>query len=743
MERIILPYEAPGQFARPTFAHASTAPSQVIHPTKAASDFIRAIKRRSPLIVMVTVLVGTLGAAYVVKMPAVYRAVGQIQIEPPQFDTHISIILANGSIPNLGKESIERYVPNRLARLQGRGIAEAVIQFGDLGAGKGYEGDPPAELMGNLSNRRLVPGTNIFEIALEGKDPERVTKLLRDLLYKFEDSIRTESRSGLEKAEVEAQKNLNELMLSLKTLDNEIETHTRAAPIFAPGNKYLPLEEYTIMKNDLTTKRFRYDTMKHEERIASMYPGLKEASAPPSKYKAKIDYLLERKEYYTEQLEAAARLTRNVNTDPASKRLAELLDKVMDDLEEMSALDTPQGFPDQSGIVMAHTAEEIRKLEREVNAKMNQVQQTMPAYQQYVTMQSKRELLERQIASTQERLTQFKWVNKTISSPIEILQKPTEPGGPIKPNRPMLIGLFCLLGFVMGSGVVCAFEFLDHSVKVPEHLSAGLTLPILTVIPRMRRLARLHRGGHLWTDNDPLSTEADAYRNLRASLIGVNGPKGPIVTLLVTSAKTGEGKSTTALNLALTCARAGERTLLMDVDLRRPSLAEVFGVEKHEVGLVDVLRGDMPWQQAIVRTDIPNLNFLPTGDPTNVPIEVLGTLELRQLIAAVSKGYQRVILDAPAVLGLADCRMLGRTVDAAILVVRSGAHELRPLRRAKDMLEQSRVPLAGVVFNGLTDDLDNWASYGPNILHGRANLASRQGLNSPSDEVAFAAANQD
>jgi len=125
-----------------------------------------------------------------------------------------------------------------------------------------------------------------------------------------------------------------------------------------------------------------------------------------------------------------------------------------------------------------------------------------------------------------------------------------------------------------------------------------------------------------------------------------------------------------------------------------------------------VLRGDLPWQRCVVRTDIPNLDFLPTGDPADVPIEILGALELRQLLNALSGHYDRVILDGPAILGLADCRMLGRVVDAALMVVRSGAHELPPLQRAKAMLEQSRVALAGIVFNGLTEDYENWSSYG-------------------------------
>jgi capsular exopolysaccharide synthesis family protein len=301
----------------------------------------------------------------------------------------------------------------------------------------------------------------------------------------------------------------------------------------------------------------------------------------------------------------------------------------------------------------------------------------------------------------------------------------------------MNIAMGLALSFGLGIGLVCLLEYLDHSVKVPEHLTIGLTLPLLGVVPRIRRTALVHRGGHLWTPGDPASIEADAYRNLRASLLGADDRLGPIATLLVTSAKAGEGKSTTALNLAATCARAGERTLLMDVDLRRPSLAEVFDRnDGHELGLVDVLRGELPWQRTVVRTDIANLDFLPTGDTREIPIEILGTLELRQLLIALAGHYDRVILDGPAVLGLADCRMLGRVVDAALLVVRSGTHEMRPLQRAKAMLEQSHVVIAGVIFNGLHDDFENWSSYGPYTPYGTDGHGdrSRDGLDGPGDE---------
>jgi polysaccharide biosynthesis transport protein len=360
----------------------------------------------------------------------------------------------------------------------------------------------------------------------------------------------------------------------------------------------------------------------------------------------------------------------------------------------------------------------------------------MPEHQKFHDLLDEQKRLIERIAGLQMKIWEFEMVSRSRKEPITILAAVAEPTVPVRPKRALNIAAIIILSFGLGIGLVCLREHLDHSVKFPEHLTAGLTLPLFGVVPRIRRTATIHRGGHLWTPGAPDSIEADAYRNLRASLVGVSDRKGPIVTLLVTSAKAGEGKSTTALNLAATCARAGERTLLMDVDLRRPSLAGVFQDEdENPLGLVDVLRGDLPWQRTVVRTDIPNLDFLPTGDTRGVPIEILGTLELRQLLIGLSNHYDRVILDGPAVLGLADCRMLGRVVDASILVVRSGSLELRPLQHAKAMLEQSHVVIAGVVFNGLKEDLQHWSSYGPETPYGYSDGASSGRKLTPAERL--------
>ena len=346
-----------------------------------------------------------------------------------------------------------------------------------------------------------------------------------------------------------------------------------------------------------------------------------------------------------------------------------------------------------------------------------EMQKSIPEHQKILAMFHDRDERSEQIVRMEERMIEFGILKmQIVNSPcVKMLSSIVEPTAPIKPNRPLLIALGFFASFGLGIGLVCLLEHVDHSVKVPEHVSQGLTLPLLGVVPRIRRSALTHRAGHLWTHATPDSIEADAYRNIRASLLGIADKRGPIVTLLVTSAKAGEGKSTTALNLAATCARAGERTLLLDVDLRRPSLRDVFIDDDPEAeihGLVDVLRGELPWQRTVRHTELPNLDFIPTGDTRSIPIEILGTLELRQLLVALSHHYDRVILDGPAVLGLADCRVLGRIVDSSLLVVRSGSMQLMTLHRAKVMLEQSHVAIAGVVFNGLSEDINNWSSYG-------------------------------
>lgn len=711
MDRIVHAAVTPSPFGPPGATSpalnqgemALGAPSPTM-PRKVASDYFRALRRGSWLAVTVASLVIAPGSVYVARQPNVYRAHATIRIEPPSFDERVATIVPHAEVGSVSRETQEKYVPNLLAELRGRRLAERAAANTELHLPPEAIEDAVNVLLGLTSRRHA--DSNTFDVFLEWTDQERVATLLNGLLEEFQQSARTESTRAITHSENMAAGNLKVLGQQLEELKRKIDTAMKDTPYLTPDGKNTLFDEQLQVTTLLMQKRARGDELAQQQRSFQFMP--QHRAPQPHPHQHEIDHLLELKDRYAEQLRNIRRLSRHPDRDPAGKHYTRLLEKTVQDLEYLESL--PVATDDNSDLLsqfMAHHQEDVVKLEREVKDIQAEIQASMPTYQGFLALLDERERLQNSHDAMKERLEEFRFLENSSNEPVTILQPAVEPIVPVRPKRSLTLALVVVLGLGLGCGLVCLLEMTDRRVKAPDQLMIGLSLPLLGVVPRIRRVRNMLRGGHLWTPGSPESIEADAFRNVRASLLGSS--RRSFVTLLVTSARSSEGKSTTALNLAATCALAGERTLLMEVDLRRPSLGPVFGGEQG-LGLVDALRGEAPWQKAVVRTDIPNLDVLPCGDPRGVPVEVLGTLEMRQLLAAVSGHYHRVILDGPAVLGLADSRTLGRMVDASILVVRSGASDLTPLQRAKAMLELSSVLIAGVVFNALTEDFTNWSS---------------------------------
>jgi succinoglycan biosynthesis transport protein ExoP len=685
---------------------------------KTPSDYLRAIRRRIALVLAVAIPLATAGTLYVLRMPATYLVTARIEVKAPKVDINIARIVSRGDLTAGGGDAAdERYIPDTLAMLNDKGVAEETLFDRALGLpASALEGEAAAELASKIKYRQL-PLSHLYDVTLEGRDPNRITRTLNLHIEKFKRRAARESGDANEMARSQASTMVTKLTEELKNLEKDLTEHVKNSTSLAPGGRSLTEAQYDMLRQRLGYQQDSATNLRRQAQLDSMRPAAPAHGDPASA--SRMEELLGARKNFSKRLAKAQRIAVEPS-DPAIRLAKNELQEIEDQLAELkNQPGGPEGVSstDIYRSILESANEDIQTTQGELTTVLAAMKNSMPDYHKYTTLMQDRENKSRQLTELKEKLAAFNMLSLTQKEPVKVWTDATEPTTPKSPNRPMYITVCIIMSLGLGLALVCFLEHIDHSVKVPEHLTMGLGLPLFGVVPRMLRNSRNHRGGHLWTSGTPDSIEADAYRNLRASLLGATPEKKPIVTLLVTSAKAGEGKSTTALNLAATCARAGERTLLMDVDLRRPSLNDVFPGSETRTGLVDVLRGDLPWQRTVVQTDLPNLDFLPTGDTRDVPIEVLGSLELRQLLLSLSEHhYDRVILDGPAVLGLADCRMLGRIVDGALMVVRSGSQELRPLQRAKTMLEQSQVHIVGVVFNGLVDDLQNWSSYGPNPM---------------------------
>lgn len=273
---------------------------------------------------------------------------------------------------------------------------------------------------------------------------------------------------------------------------------------------------------------------------------------------------------------------------------------------------------------------------------------------------------------------------------------------PRAPSRPQPVrnGLLALpVGLVFGIGLVFLFEYLDDSIKSKDDLqrATGTALPVLGLIPAVPWRDRAQ--AHVISLEDPTSPPSEAYRSLRTS-VQFLGVDEPLHSLQITSASSGEGKTTTATNLALMLARAGERpVVVVDCDLRRPRLHEFFSLP-NDIGFTSILLGEVPVSAALQRfDDEPGLAVLVSGPIPSDPSELLASRRTAEVLASLRADGALVVLDTPPVLPVTDALVVSKWVDATLLVTASGSTTRRQVQRALELLSQVEAPVVGTVLN--------------------------------------------
>jgi polysaccharide biosynthesis transport protein len=267
---------------------------------------------------------------------------------------------------------------------------------------------------------------------------------------------------------------------------------------------------------------------------------------------------------------------------------------------------------------------------------------------------------------------------------------------PYKPNLQRNLLIAMMLGLAGGIGLVFFLEHLDDRLHRPEDLERIVHFPVLGVIPLVkRRKSRGLAALALDTQNDIRSSFAEAYRSVRTAL-QFSTRDGAPAKFVVTSTLRGDGKSTTALSLAINFAQTGRQVLLIDADLRSPSLHKSLGIDNSQ-GLSNYLLGDVPALAAMQPTSIPNLFVIPAGPLPPNPADLLSGPKLPELLAQLGERYAHIIIDAPPVLGLADALVLGNHVGAVLYVVASGGTQKAHLIVALKRLRRAGVTPIGVV----------------------------------------------
>ena len=283
------------------------------------------------------------------------------------------------------------------------------------------------------------------------------------------------------------------------------------------------------------------------------------------------------------------------------------------------------------------------------------------------------------------------------------------PSSPVEPNVPRNLAFALGLGLTAGVGLAFLLEGIDNTVRTPEQAQVISALPSLGMIPLGLRsgsesarqrltVASSKEPVELVTQSRPQSQMAESYRALRTSLL-LTSLGGPPQVILVTSALPQEGKTTTSMNCAIVLAQKGSRVLLIDADLRRPSVHKALSLGPR-TGLSNILTGNAALEQTVVRTNLmPTLFALPAGTPPPNPAELLASANMREILNQLREQYDHIVIDTPPTLSVTDAVVLSTSADAVVLVIRSGQTTKQALRRARDVLMRVNARVSGVLLN--------------------------------------------
>jgi succinoglycan biosynthesis transport protein ExoP len=282
-----------------------------------------------------------------------------------------------------------------------------------------------------------------------------------------------------------------------------------------------------------------------------------------------------------------------------------------------------------------------------------------------------------------------------------------KPGlAPVKPNKPLNIALGLIIGLIMGVGLAFFIEYLDTSVKTIDDVERTFQAPVLGVIPQ--------NVGYLMSEG-PESKHAEAYRVLRTNIL-FSRKDDKLNSIVVVSAGAGEGKSTTTLNLATVFAQSGQRILVVDSDLRRPTLHKLMGVTNN-IGLTNYLLKQNTLEEVIQTSAVPMLDFMASGKLPSSSMGILGSVQMSEMITALKGRYDFVFFDSPPILGVSDASVLASEMDMVIQVIQYRRYPQPMNMRAKQVIEKVGGNFIGIVLNNINLSQDESYYYYSGYYH--------------------------
>jgi capsular exopolysaccharide synthesis family protein len=560
-----------------------------------------------------------------------------------------------------------------------------------------------------LHNKLIVSqvrDTNLVEISIEDKNPWRAAQLANEIAFAYRDLNMEYRRAVLAEANSELQKMVERYRQQKDDADNKVLEFEREHTVGSFTVMKQALEdrvrmllqrqgELLLKKSDLEARKKRIKELEKAEDAfslpleqiltSSLIISLKEQVMQLRNEKVALLTTLGEKHPRLQAIEEQLRLA----TDALKKEVNAFLEQVDGDYKEViDALAEVDSLVEKAEKELA----EMARLDLEYSALLEQKKSANEVYR-FVSGRFTETSLSEQVETNNVRLQE-------IARP---------PDKPVRPDLVLSVALGGVLGIALGIAFAFLIELLDNTVKSREEVEAALGAVCLGVVPSIPSANKSSNKARtqdpyvverdFYVVQNPKSSVAEALNTLRTNLVFAL-PSKKIGSIVVSSPNPFEGKSTVAVALALTMARFGARTLVVDADLRRPRLHKTFDCASEE-GISTVLVGKTPVDNAVVSTSFENLYLLPCGPVPPNPSDLLVTKRAKEVFVSLREKFDVVIVDSPPLIPVSDARILARYTDGILIVVKIGSTTRESLVQARREISSVDGRILGAVLNDL------------------------------------------
>jgi succinoglycan biosynthesis transport protein ExoP len=576
------------------------------------------------------------------------------------------------------------------------------------------DGSRWTKLKENLS-ATVGKDNDIITVSFESAYPKEAQTILKTVVDAYANYHSKEKRSRV--AELEKWRNKTQLALEQKQKELLEFKKANHAVSFTGGDKNnLTVQKLVSLQNALT------DAHVETVNAKSVYESAKAKLGDPAQLHNFVEYLrstgISIGADSNEQALRSQLLAMEAQSDELARRYLPSHPSVRASQATVATLRARIGEMDRS---QAETY--LLAMEQKVNAAKNreaELQQSYEAQNRAAMAHNDKAAEYEQIDGDAKRLAsmvekadlQIIDLNATenVGVPtVQVFDEPNLPGIPIKPDRYATLMQGLIIGLVLGCFAALVRDWTDQGLRSSEEIIETMGVPLLGSVPHMPGPPNPMAQGRK-VDFEPASDVAETYRTIRTAVF-FGTPDRESRTILVTSPAPGDGKSTFASNLAIAMAQTGKRVLLVDADFRRPVQHRIFE-SRPGIGLSTVLAGHEPLDKTIQSTGIAGLDILPAGPQPSNPSEILNSQSFNEVLEELSVRYEHVVVDSPAVMAVADARILAAMCSVTILVLRAQTSTRKAAMHARRALQSVGAAILGVVVNDVPRARDRAGDYG-------------------------------